>query len=64
VEPAIAAAAMVSLWVNTPTKAREIAAGQASDLRSIEASARQVAACAQGHTIWWRKAPCKCAPPR
>jgi UDPglucose 6-dehydrogenase len=51
VEPAIAAADMVFLSVNTPTKARGIGAGQASDLRWIEASARQVAACALGHTI-------------
>ena len=51
VEPAIAAADMVFLSVNTPTKARGIGAGQASDLRWIEASARQVAAAATGHTI-------------
>jgi len=51
VEPTIAAADMVVLSVNTPTKARGIGAGQAIDLRWIEASARQVAACAQGHTI-------------
>ena len=64
VEPAIAAADMVFLSVNTPTKTRGVGAGQASDLRWIEASARQVAACAQGHTIvWWRRAPCRCAPP-
>ena len=51
VEAAIATADMVFLSVNTPTKTRGIGAGQASDLRWIEASARQVAACAQGHTI-------------
>jgi UDPglucose 6-dehydrogenase len=51
VEAAIAAADMVFLSVNTPTKAKGVGAGQASDLRWIEASARQVAACAQGHTI-------------
>ncbi|MFM8259222.1 MAG: nucleotide sugar dehydrogenase, partial [Vulcanococcus sp.] len=51
VEPAIAAADMVFLSVNTPTKTRGVGAGQASDLRWIEASARQVAACAQDHTI-------------
>ena len=51
VEPAIAAADMVFLSVNTPTKTKGIGAGQASDLRWIEASARQVAACARGHTI-------------
>ena len=51
VEAAIAAADMVFLSVNTPTKTKGLGAGQASDLRWIEASARQVAACAQGHTI-------------
>ena len=51
VEAAIASADMVFLSVNTPTKTRGVGAGQASDLRWIEASARQVAACAQGHTI-------------
>ena len=51
VEAAIAAADMVFLSVNTPTKTRGVGAGQASDLRWIEASARQVAACAQNHTI-------------
>ena len=51
VEAAIASADMVFLSVNTPTKTKGVGAGQASDLRWIEASARQVAACAQGHTI-------------
>ena len=51
VEAAIAAADMVFLSVNTPTKTKGLGAGQASDLRWIEASARQVAACAQGYTI-------------
>lgn len=51
VEAAIASADMVFLSVNTPTKSQGIGAGQASDLRWIEASARQVAACAKGHTI-------------
>ena len=51
VDAAIARADMVFLSVNTPTKTRGIGAGQASDLRWIEASARQVAAAAQGHTI-------------
>ena len=51
VDAAIAAADMVFLSVNTPTKTKGIGAGQASDLRWIEASARQVAAAARGHTI-------------
>jgi UDPglucose 6-dehydrogenase len=51
VDAAIANADMVFLSVNTPTKTRGIGAGQASDLRWIEACTRQVAASAQGHTI-------------
>ena len=51
VDAAIATADMVFLSVNTPTKTRGVGAGQASDLRWIEASARQVAAASQGHTI-------------
>ncbi len=51
VDAAIAAADMVFLAVNTPTKTRGLGAGQASDLRWIEASARQVATAARGHTI-------------
>ena len=51
VDAAITAADMVFLSVNTPTKTKGVGAGEASDLRWIEASARQVAACAQGHTI-------------
>ncbi|MCP9819894.1 nucleotide sugar dehydrogenase [Synechococcus sp. Cruz-9H2] len=51
VEGAIADADMVFLSVNTPTKTRGLGAGQASDLRWIEASARTVAAQAKGHTI-------------
>ena len=51
VDEAIAAADMIFLSVNTPTKTRGLGAGQASDLRWIEASARQVAAAARGHTI-------------
>jgi UDPglucose 6-dehydrogenase len=37
--------------VNTPTKQKGLGAGQASDLRWIEASTRQVALAARGHTI-------------
>lgn len=51
VDEAIAGADMVFLSVNTPTKTRGVGAGQASDLRWIEASARQVATAARGHTI-------------
>ena len=51
IETSIAAADLVFLSVNTPTKTKGLGAGQASDLRWIEASSRQVAASAQGHTI-------------
>ena len=51
VDEAIAAADMVFISVNTPTKTKGLGAGQASDLRWVEACARQVAKVAQGHTI-------------
>jgi UDPglucose 6-dehydrogenase len=51
VDAAIAEADMVFISVNTPTKTRGVGAGQASDLRWVEACARQVAQSAQGHTI-------------
>ena len=51
VDEAIAAADMVFISVNTPTKTRGLGAGQASDLRWVEACARQVAKVATGHTI-------------
>ena len=50
-EAAIASADIVFLSVNTPTKIKGVGVDQVSDLRWIEASARQVAACAQGDTI-------------
>ncbi len=51
VNEAIASADMVFISVNTPTKNKGIGAGQASDLRWVEACARQVAQYAQGHTV-------------
>ena len=51
VDAAIADADMVFISVNTPTKTKGLGAGQASDLRWVEACARQVAQCAKGHTI-------------
>ena len=51
VDDAIAAADMVFISVNTPTKTKGLGAGQASDLRWVEACSRQVAKVAQGHTI-------------
>ncbi len=51
VEECIAKADMVFISVNTPTKTKGIGAGQASDLKWVEACARQVAKNACGHTI-------------
>ncbi len=47
----IASADMIFISVNTPTKKKGLGAGQASDLKWVEASARQVAKYAKGHTI-------------
>ena len=47
----ISKADMVFLCVNTPTKTKGLGAGKASDLKWIEACARQVAKSAVGHTI-------------
>ena len=47
----IALADMIFISVNTPTKTSGIGAGQASDLKWVEASAREVAKFATGHTI-------------
>ncbi len=51
VEKAISEADMVFISVNTPTKTKGLGAGKASDLRWVEACARQVANFAKGHTI-------------
>ena len=51
VEASIAEADMVFISVNTPTKTKGLGAGQASDLRWVEACARTVAKAATGHTI-------------
>ena len=51
VEEAIAIADLVFISVNTPTKTKGLGAGQASDLKWVEASARTVAKAARGHTI-------------
>ena len=42
---------MIFISVNTPTKKSGIGAGQASDLKWIEASSRQIAKFATGKTI-------------
>ena len=51
VSASIAAADMVFISVNTPTKTKGLGAGQASDLRWVEACAREVAKASTGHTI-------------
>ena len=53
VEEAIATADLVFISVNTPTKTKGLGAGQASNLKWVEASAsaRRVAKAARGHTI-------------
>ena len=50
-EEAISNADLIFISVNTPTKTKGLGAGQASDLSWVEASARQVAKFAKGHTI-------------
>jgi len=50
-EKSISDADMIFISVNTPTKTKGLGAGQASDLCWVEASARQIAKYAKGHTI-------------
>ncbi len=47
----IASADMIFISVNTPTKKKGIGAGKASDLKWVEACAREVAEFSTGHTI-------------
>tara|TARA_Y100001933_G_C18984065_1_gene557796 strand:- start:88 stop:1527 length:1440 start_codon:yes stop_codon:yes gene_type:complete len=51
VEKYIGLADMIFISVNTPTKTKGIGAGEASDLKWVEACARQVAEFAKGYTI-------------
>ena len=51
IEEKIKNADMIFISVNTPTKTKGIGAGKASDLKWVEACARQVAKFAQGYTI-------------
>ena len=51
IEEKIKNADMVFISVNTPTKKKGIGAGKASDLKWVEACARQVARFSKGHTI-------------
>ena len=51
IEEKIENADMVFISVNTPTKKKGVGAGKASDLKWVEACARQVAEFSKGHTI-------------
>ena len=51
IEENIKKADMIFISVNTPTKKKGIGAGKASDLKWVEACARQVAKYSKGHTI-------------
>ena len=51
VKAAVMQADLIFIAVNTPTKLKGIGAGQASDLRWIEACAREISEYARGHTI-------------
>jgi len=51
VEESISKADIIFISVNTPTKTRGLGAGYASDLKWIEASARQIAKYAKNHTV-------------
>ena len=51
VEKHISNADMIFISVNTPTKIKGVGAGQASDLKWVEACARQVSKFASGYTI-------------
>ncbi len=51
VEKNISIADMIFISVNTPTKLKGIGAGKASDIKWVEACARQVAKHARNHTI-------------
>ena len=51
IDNAISSADIIFICVNTPTKAKGLGAGRASDLKWVEACARQVASKSKGHTI-------------
>ena len=51
IEEQISSADMIFISVNTPTKKKGKGAGKASDLKWVDASARQIAKFARGHTI-------------
>ncbi len=51
IQKAIESADIIFISVNTPTKKKGLGAGKSSDLKWVEASAREVARFAKGHTI-------------
>ena len=51
IEKCISISEIVFISVNTPTKERGLGAGKASDLKWVEACARQVASFAKNHTL-------------
>ena len=51
IEAVLSDSQMIFISVNTPTKVKGFGAGYASDLKWVEASARQVAKYSRGHTI-------------
>ena len=51
IKGSIAESDMVFISVNTPTKENGLGAGEASDLKYVESSARSIAEFAKGHTI-------------
>ncbi len=51
IEQSISEADMIFISVNTPTKTKGVGAGKASDLKWVEASARQIAKFSNSHTI-------------
>ena len=51
VKEAIESADIIFISVNTPTKSKGLGAGKSSDLKWVEASAREVAKYARGYTI-------------
>ena len=51
IKEAIESADIIFISVNTPTKTKGLGAGKSSDLKWVEASARQIAKYAENHTI-------------
>ena len=58
-QQSISNADMVFISVNTPTKEKGLGAGQASDIKWVEVSAREIAKNAKGFTIVVEKVLCQ-----